>query len=741
MANQTNHNVNVNVTTTGANQAAGQVAGLGNAAKKVHNQTMNQGKQQTRQVNQQLKNQQQSNKQKKQQQQLTNRELKDLRQQNKLYETENKIRRERLKLIRNEEMARRKTLRGGFAGGFKDRFIGTDRRLPQTRGEAGEMLGGALGTGLRAVLGTVAGMIVSGLTRLVSMPFQAIGAEYEAYRAHAGSLAKLAGYAGGGATNADVDLLRKGAGAQLGYMPEQVVEAMAGVSRATGSYKGTESALALSRLLGMDVGETTGIFGALRQAGARDFTAGGDAMKQLTKAVAAGVGTGLEKSRMPEFLTGVMDLTSRAAGRTAGDVSTANFTRLMAALGSTGASGLTGARGAAVARALEEGFTAPGGGEEGRAIAMAAMGFGKIGPGGGASFYEATSALEQGTAGDPDFIRKMIEEVNVSTGGGEEANLAIREMLGGRLTLKQIEEVQQALVEGRDPDAIIKEAMETERDVLIDIRSLLSGGNDDFLHEARRTAKMANEDITEGEALRESLETMHEIMRQFIHDVLPTVKTTLEVMAGFATEMRPVLHQIANVLNSIASLLPGGAPANEEAVRTVGTAAGHFNPMAPLVRAAAPELADRIDEELANQAESLYEWATGEAASPLSTSELSDLAELASELDAGGAFGEAAGYDFTGRYGAGGAAGGDLVTSSAEDALLQAYDRIARSRGFSDWANADFAKRSFGELSGATDTRAEFQALLLYVTSVMGVTVPPSVRGLVDGTGGVGGST
>ena len=713
---ETNHDVNVRVKTEGTDKATDDIASMGKASKKVHQQTMGQGKKE-------LGTQQQSakitKKEREERKREIPRELRELREKNKLFDTENKIRKEKLKLLANEERQRRRTFGGGFRGGMKDRLLPT---MPRDRGEAGQMLGSAVGGALSSLLRNLTGVAVAAFAKLVAMPFAAIGEEYNAYRAHALDLKSLAGYAGGGATiggEYGVDSFRKNVGQKLGYMPEEVVSAMAMTARATGSTKGTGAALTFSRLLGQDVGETTGMFGQLRQAGATDFTRKGDGFKQMVKAVAAGITTGLDRARLPEFLTGVMELTSRSAGRTGGDVSSVPFSNLLATLGSTGASGLQGARGVSVARALEEGFTNPGGGEEGRALALSAMGFGRNGPGGGRSFYDATKALEQGTTkANPQFIREMFEHANAvwgaGAGGGEDANLHIQKMLGDRLTLTQIEEVQKAFAEGKDPTALLEAAMETERDVLVDIRTLLSGGDDDLLHEARRQSDIANENITAGAQLKESLENMHDIMREFITEALPAVADTLRSLSEFMTEMRPVLRDLAGAMNSIAHWLRGETEVGEAVPGGVRGETRLAERGLPSTKGKTPA---EIDYGQLTLAEDRFRTRiTADANLRPTYTQLINQGEMPAE-DAN-----------TPRHLQFRAREGDSVSSTSiattrrEDRLIALADTLARGLGYD-------------QSTGPTDTSGEVRAMLSFLLS-QGLNMPPSVRAILDRTGG-----
>jgi hypothetical protein len=640
-------------------------------------------------------------------------EIRDLQRINKIKAEEvkllslkvreqNILERQRKKTELDEKQRARRTFGGGFKAGLSSR-LGIGGGGGGGAGGLGGALGGALGGGAVAVTAMAAQALMS----LLRMPLAAISSQYEAYQQYGQDLAKLAGYAGAGATKEDADTLRKGAAAQLGFTPSEVIQTMAAVSRATGSFKGTESALALSRLTGQSTQEVAGTFGALRQAGNTGFEEGGSANKQIVKALALGVYTGLEKARMPEFLQGVTDLTTAGAAREAGDVSSTNYARLLATLGATKASGMQGARGAAVARSLEEGFQAPGGGEEGQAMMLAAMGFG-----GGASYYEAKRAQQRGTAGDPNFVKKSMQFVNRAYGGpGEEANLAIEAMLGGRLSLDQIEEVQKAMASGKSQkeiDAMIREAGATELDVMKEIRDLLSGGDARdkvLLEQSKRSVGIQNENITAGDAMNESLEAIQDVFRDFIQKTLPAVETVLRNLANLLVDMRPVLESVAEAVNNVAEYLPhtgiGGTTASGEkrrGTRGVNPDEAHVSSTVDL----ASELINRDPS--------------------LSTEEAFRQAQQIEQNRAADAAGARTVYAST-------TGGSDFSVSSREQRGIEQAEIIARARGFGTLPEHQVDNR--------VDTNEELRMLFSYITA-QGMAVPPEFTALVARYGGEG---
>jgi len=414
------------------------------------------------------------------------------------------------------------------------------------------------GGGLGSAAGMVGGAALTALAALVSMPFQAITSQYDSYQGYAKNLANVSGYAGGGATADSMKMLRNIPARKLGYTPEEAINATALTARATGSADGAGSTMAVSRLLGTDMNQTAGMFGTIRQGGTTGFSEGGAGYKQLTRAIAAGMVSGIEKSRMPEFLEGVMTMTQQGASRAGGTVTTGPYAQLLATLGRSGQAGLQGARGAAVGSALEQGFRNPGGGDEGQLRAMAAMGYGN-----GASYYQARKAVQLGSdgKGQADFVRRQIEYNNASFGGpGEEANLALEQILGGSLSLDQIESVQAAMAAGESDENLsnmIRSMTESETDVLKDIRRLLSGDNDPLLEETRRMARYQADSVDVGESLHTSMESVHDSFHEFIMENQTAMVNATKAAADALTALRPIMQAVSGGILAMTDLLRG----------------------------------------------------------------------------------------------------------------------------------------------------------------------------------------
>ena len=410
---------------------------------------------------------------------------------------------------------------------------------------------GDWGTGVAMAAGAMA---IKALATLVAMPFKAIGELQDQQRAYRQNLSSIAGYGGGGATMESTKAARKYS-AKLGYTPDEVIAATASQARATGSgsTKSVTDNLSISRLLTQSTGETAGMFGVQAQAG--QGAAG--QFNQIKRAIAAGMVTGLDKARLPEFLSGVSELTAAASGRAGGNVDSSNYAGLLATLGRSKQSGLQGARGASVLKSLESGFTSPGGGEEGQAMVMSAMGFGT---GGGTSYYGAKKAMEQGSAGDSGFIKKVMDYTNKTYGNKEEANLATQQMLGGSLTLDQIEKVQGAFAAGgskKDMDAMIADMNKSELDVLRDIRALL-GHKNPLMTEAQSSSDIANQNLDASEKGYKALKDIQEVFRTFMLSIMPQINQVLVDLAGFMKENAGALKAVASAVNAVLEWAHGG---------------------------------------------------------------------------------------------------------------------------------------------------------------------------------------
>lgn len=260
-------------------------------------------------------------------------------------------------------------------------------------------------------------------------------------------------------------------GGRLGFTGTETAGMAPGAAAATGQL----SSVALAQQLAIGggfgagrVGEAVGFMGTMRQAGDRFSTKGEVKARQrdLGKIVAAGMASGLEKARLPEFFGSVRGLVQSRFETAAGRVDSMGITKLLAQMGKQGGVGFQGERGGRVMGRLDAMVRRPGGGEAGQAMVLQAMGFGK--PGGGRSYYEALKMQQKGIVGDPQNLQRVMSEVykqhgDMTAGGkdprNQQANLVLSTMSG--LSLEIVEELKDIYSSNKSADEKTKEIEKT----------------------------------------------------------------------------------------------------------------------------------------------------------------------------------------------------------------------------------------------------------------------------------------
>jgi hypothetical protein len=300
-----------------------------------------------------------------------------------------------------------------FAQGF-GKGSGLDRFGQRPEGGYAHRAGQLIGSAPRVVANTALS-IGSGLLGFL------MGGIQGAYGTHlqvGQAMAPLAGMGtfGGASRGRMQPALRSGI--QLGYGPSATYGHAVGVGRATGDIYSVDRAQQFAMASGgMDVGEATGIMGALRSGGlrfglgrqfqgkegsaeykadqAQDTLLRQRSSKELEKLMAAGMATGIEKTRLNQYMQNVAQAVGVAGTRTMGDV---DMQSIQVGYGFLAKAGLTDpGRAQAAAQRLDQAIRAPGAGEAGQAMVMGAFGYGR--PGGNVGWYEAEKRQEQGFLG------------------------------------------------------------------------------------------------------------------------------------------------------------------------------------------------------------------------------------------------------------------------------------------------------------------------------------------------------
>lgn len=372
-------------------------------------------------------------------------------------------------------------------------------------GGAFRMLGGVAGKAAMALGGAAVGAVSSQVS-------QGYG-QWSQYRQAQGS---LVGTGDGPGFRSRMDE-RVGPGVKRGYGPTETMQQALTAAKATGNAESVTTLQDLTRTIGMDSGAAGGVMGQLTRGG-QDFKGKGSSGKrELEKSLAAGLASGLDRARMPEFIQGVGRLVETQGGRQGGDVTSVGFSKILGAMGKTGLSGMEGQRGASVLSQLNESMVKPGGGDYGQALMLQAMGFGK--PGGDSSYYEALTKQERG-ATDPENVRALFAETKTQYGGGEEQILALREMTG--LSITQLEGMRKA-VDNLDNEGLadaIENAKPIEEQSLTQMQDMGS--------HIERMAWLDERMVDIGEKSRAGIEGIQNHINSMVDKAIPLAEATLD---------------------------------------------------------------------------------------------------------------------------------------------------------------------------------------------------------------------
>lgn len=428
-----------------------------------------------------------------------------------------KLRDERGRFIKKEEGFTRKNRQNAE----KDYRTTTDRMKKLDRQSKGGMIGRGAGMVGRA------GMMVGGglLGFAIGYGLKAAEMRKQAMQSFGPAIGSGGWGKGQGTSfNDAMKMKSKGGGGNLGFDINQRSGMIPGMSRATGSSNVVPMMEAM-RATGMNQGEVGGAFGAMR-AGGTSFAGKGSAnqgKREFKELLAAGMASGLEKGRMPEFMSGVTSLMQQQQAMSAGDVGSGGIAKLAAALGQSGKSGFQGSRGMQLMGKLQQGILQPGGGESGMAFMRQAFGFGK--PGGGATFYDAEKQREKGLGKDAAGFSTVMGELKSQYGTGEDAVLKMREVLG--TSIEQGEELIRLSEAGNLStenlariDEIMKETEPIEKQAA---RAMKEAGTS-----LQKIAARMDQSVGNGAAAQKALDKIEDYQRKLFELMLKWAPLVLE---------------------------------------------------------------------------------------------------------------------------------------------------------------------------------------------------------------------
>ena len=320
---------------------------------------------------------------------------------------------------------------------------------------------------------------------------------------------------------------------KLGYSPEESLQ-QAIALRGTGMQgKDLTDALATSQQLAragmMDQGQVAGMMVQQAQGG----LTGKRGQKDLEKTLTNAFSSGLDRGRVGEFFKASAGLVQQAQQFTAGNVGFGGVSAKLAMLGQGGAAGLQGARGAQVAQRLDQAIRQPGGGEQGQALVLRALGFGQ--PGGGASYTEAYRRQQRGFLGKGGAknLQDVFGQLEAETGGGEEFSYAASQLTG--LTMDQVDEVKKSLDAMKDKGATDEEIQKELKNLTKDMKPLQDQANEviktTLAEEAVRQSRIQNQMLGEYDSIKDSLHKLQDVANEVYAQIWPQVTALLQIIA------------------------------------------------------------------------------------------------------------------------------------------------------------------------------------------------------------------
>ncbi len=333
-----------------------------------------------------------------------------------------------------------------------------------------------------------------------------------------------------------------GPGYAMGFTRSETARQAIDIARKTGDVGAVTLAQQVTRAgVGLDFGGASNVMGQLAQAGQGFGKKDPRGKKELENIIARGFESGLDRSRMGEFISGVGSLIQRQGGVAVGDVSGASAAKLLALLGGTDQTGFQGTRGAAVLSKLDQSVRRPGGGEEGKAFLMRAFGFGT--PGGTAGFMEARARQQQGIAG-PKGVENFLDifkQAKREFGRGDASTFVLEELTGlSQVQVEGLKDIASKLEEatGGDRTRLEEEIAEALKSAKSIEEQMLAANMTDFATVVTELAKITKHLDELGKEVFDPIHEIQKNINKVIADNIPAIKKFLETIAGATTDIR-----------------------------------------------------------------------------------------------------------------------------------------------------------------------------------------------------------
>lgn len=395
---------------------------------------------------------------------------------------------------------------------------------------ASKMKGGARRAG--GMLARGAGM--AGMAGVMGLGAMLTGAYSEGMAAGTSTeLAKLQATQtlGSGATLADSSIATRFGYKQTEAIGLQTQAAKQGFNAKTASQQA--DLFRINRTLGNDGIQVAG--GMMRRGGEMAAI-----LPRLSKIVAMGMETGLDRARIPEMLQSANEYAERQIAITPGGTEMADrFAQLMSRFQTSGVKGFQGKYGANVINKFDGAIKNSSGAKE--AFTLRAMGFGA-----GTSLYDAKKMQQEGALGVHNGklnIDRIVDQSNKEMGTGQAGNMALADYAG--ISYAAVEKLRGVLGSGTDVDtkkAKIKaiQMKESERSMPLlqaeAFKSMVAFGT-----EAVRNAKRFDRMAAQLDNLRPIKEAMDKMQNAMLNVTIPLLQVIGKVLVPLANGLSALM--------------------------------------------------------------------------------------------------------------------------------------------------------------------------------------------------------
>ena len=427
-----------------------------------------------------------------------------------------------------------------------------------TAGVAAPAAGLSVGLGGLAMLGIGLGMTAGAIGAMGSV----VGSGLDVARQWSPLKQRLRSLGGAGALGG---LGRHG---ELGYSSLEAGQVRQGVMAAVGAGEVLgperrrlmaleESVLGAERGLGLEQGQTLGLFGAMRRSG-ETFERGDEGREALRKLIADAFVSGIEKTRLGEYLSGVESLLESEQAHRAGGVEADSVSRMLGLLGGAGQPGLQGRHGALTLAQLSQGIRAPGGGDAGRSIML--LGLSRR------TYTQTLAGMEEGAT--PENLGRLYAHLRRAYGLRGEAGAHVPEE--AILRLSHLTGVPLSKLAGKD----FKETGRVGEGSVLAMMHRISSGQADGKERADLEARIADELADPTRNIEKHTARQAQITERLLEVGERWLESEDSIASLLAEKIYPTLADLGAGVMGLLKDLVGDRAQKEELARAVDRMAG-----------------------------------------------------------------------------------------------------------------------------------------------------------------------